>query len=1064
MADKEKACMPEEKKLEEILAAYLRAVERGEAPDQGELLGRHPELAGELSVFFAEHDQMKRLAGPLRPAESSQGAVERDLVPPTITYHATAPSTTGERYRLKDFHARGGMGEIWLAEDLRINRLVAVKKLRTDRQEWVGRFDAEAQITGQLEHPAIVPVHDFGEDADGRPFYVMKFVRGRTLKEAIRHFYSPHGPKGSDREVEWKRLLAVFVDLCQAAAYAHSRGVVHRDLKPDNVMLGPYGETLVVDWGLAKVLAGVEEPKTADPAPYVRLSSPHGSSETHVGSVFGAPAYMSPEMAEGHAEAADPRTDVYLLGATLYEMLVGKPPHHGSSYDEMVELARTIDPEPPRKLHPHVARPLEAICLKAIAHYPQDRYPGAQDLARDVERFLADEPVSAYRERFSERVLRWMKRRRQALGRIAAAAIVVCAVVCGYAKMQQLQRFEKQEMARQDVKSFRYLKDETQFYIGGTDAPGERVPYYDLKRGEASAERATAALQEWGNLLERLPLPEERDGLKDDLYELLLLRVQARLARESGEPQELLGLLDRAAALAEPSRSLYRLRARVLALLKEHAKATQAAARAEDPTTREVALDHFLKGEDIRTRFVASLQAGSDDAGRQSSPPLLEAAAAYGEALRLDPHHYWSHLQLGRCLLALGREAEAAQTFSTCIALNPEAPWGYSARGLALALAGRYPEAQRELESAMRQHPGFLPARLNYGVALWLQGKEQRLPGTLQQAEAQFHAVLEPSSGGEPLVEAAHCLGQMHLDGGKLGQALQDFTRVIAAKPRFAPAYAFRAQTYFLLGNNDAGLQDLTTLAGFRVGRTLAAESAEAYQQRGRHLFRLAADLQGAAQSRVLELALSQLQKAADLGDRSVALFEHLGLAYHMKATALELRGADREMRECLEKAIQAYSQGIAQPEQDRKQLTDLHVNRGWARSRLGRHREALEDFLEAARRDPARAETRTGISYAKACLGEPATARKQSILALQYGAGDYAVLHNVACAYAELSRAGDAQATEHQDVALALLQRAVELWRKGGAGPNEIDQVRSDPALKPLHGRPEFHGLLNGR
>ena len=352
----------------------------------------------------------------------------------------------------------------------------------------------------------------------------------------------------------------------------------------------------------------------------------------------------------------------------------------------------------------------------------------------------------------------------------------------------------------------------------------------------------------------------------------------------------------------------------------------------------------------------------------------------------------------------------------------------------------------------MQQHPGFLPARLNYGVALWLQGKEQRLPGTLQQAEAQFQAVLEPSSGGEPLVEAAYCLGQMHLEGGKLGQALQDFTRVIAAKPRFAPAYAFRAETYFLLGNNDAGLQDLTTLAGFRVGRTLAAETAEAYQQRGRHLFRLAADLQGAAQSRVLELALSQLQKAADFGDRSVALFEHLGLAHHMKATALELRGADREMRECLEKAIQAYSQGIAQPDQDRKQHTDLYVNRGWARSRLGRHREALEDFLEAARRDPARAETRTGISYAKACLGEPATARKQSILALQYGAGDYAVLHNVACAYAELSRAGDAQAAEHQDVALALLQRAVELWRK--AARVQTRSIRSAVILPSSHSR----------
>ena len=324
------------------------------------------------------------------------------------------------------------MGEVWLAEDRQINRLVAVKKLRTDRPELVGRFDAEAQITGQLEHPAIVPVHDFGVDADGQPFYVMKFVRGRTLKEAILHFHSPHGPKGSDREVEWKRLLAVFVDLCQAVAYAHSRGVVHRDLKPDNVMLGPYGETLVVDWGLAKVLAEADEAQDGRPA-LRTCGSPHPTVRrrpTPARSSVRRPTCRR-RWPKGMPKPLIRGPTCIFLGATLYEMLVGKPPHHGSSYDEMVELARTIDPEPPGKLHPRVARPLEAICLKAIAHYPQDRYPGAQDLARDVERFLADEPVSAYREGILQRAWRWVKRHRQTVSRTAEAVVVAATVVFG---------------------------------------------------------------------------------------------------------------------------------------------------------------------------------------------------------------------------------------------------------------------------------------------------------------------------------------------------------------------------------------------------------------------------------------------------------------------------------------------------------------------------------------------------------------------------------------------------------------------------------------------------------
>src|SRR5258706_10940777 len=211
------------------------------------------------------------------------------------------------RYVQKIFHARGGMGEVWRSYDSTIGREVAMKKLGSHREAALDRFVAEAQITGQLEHPAIVPVHDLGIDDNGSPFYVMKFVHGTTLKRAIQDFHSPE-LRARRRQVEMHRLLNIFIDLCHAIAYAHSRGVIHRDIKPENVMLGEYGETVVLDWGLAKV---IDQPNIAGGSSSIH---PIGGSSTltGAGSVMGSPLYMAPEMAEGLTAQTDKRTDVYL--------------------------------------------------------------------------------------------------------------------------------------------------------------------------------------------------------------------------------------------------------------------------------------------------------------------------------------------------------------------------------------------------------------------------------------------------------------------------------------------------------------------------------------------------------------------------------------------------------------------------------------------------------------------------------------------------------------------------------------------------------------------------------
>jgi len=272
-----------------------------------------------------------------------------------------------------------------------------------------------------------------GQFDDGRPFYVMRFIRGDSLQEAIAEL---HNPARSSRTphawlLELRKLLRRFLDVCNAVDYAHSRGILHRDLKPGNIMLGKYGETLVVDWGLAKSA----EPSTADAqASESRLQPLSGdnSSATMAGSVVGTPAYMSPEQAEGRLDLLGPTTDVYSLGATLYCLFTNQPPFSKGDREELFARIRRGDYPSPRTLNPRVPRPLEAICLKAMACKQADRYPTPHSLAEDVERWLADEPVSVYRDPWTDRALRAMRRHRTAvvgIGVLITTALISLAVI-----------------------------------------------------------------------------------------------------------------------------------------------------------------------------------------------------------------------------------------------------------------------------------------------------------------------------------------------------------------------------------------------------------------------------------------------------------------------------------------------------------------------------------------------------------------------------------------------------------------------------------------------------------
>lgn len=339
------------------------------------------------------------------------------------------------RFRVVRSHARGGLGEVFVAVDTELRRDVALKQIlpkQATNDTSRARFLLEAEITGNLEHPGVVPVYALGSQADGCPYYAMRFIRGESLEDAIQSLHgAAHWDAGGEKILELRDLLGRFVAVCNTMEYAHSRGIIHRDIKPENIMLGRYGETLVVDWGLARPYRNIDsaldsEQDLADLAGEPQVSQT-AARPTVMGSVVGTPQFMSPEQAAGRLDLMGPTSDVYSLGATLYSLLTDQPPFTSPDIRRVLQDVQQGNFLSPRQVRRDVPAPLEAICLKAMQLTPEDRYASARALAADVERWLADEPVTAYGETMLERAQRWMRRHKTWT---QAAAVAIVAVAC----------------------------------------------------------------------------------------------------------------------------------------------------------------------------------------------------------------------------------------------------------------------------------------------------------------------------------------------------------------------------------------------------------------------------------------------------------------------------------------------------------------------------------------------------------------------------------------------------------------------------------------------------------
>jgi eukaryotic-like serine/threonine-protein kinase len=426
-------------------------------------------------------DELRRLADPDLDASLAHVGVTPQAeggAGPTVDHVVVdTPLSLLVRFRVLRPHARGGLGEVFVAEDREPHREVALKEIQKPHAHDAHsrrRFLVEAEVNGRLEHPGIVPVYGLGQYADSRPFYAMRLIRGETFKDAIQRFHAEDVPgrDAGERSLALRQLLSRFVAVCNAVAYAHSRGVVHRDLKPANVMLGKYGETLVVDWGLAKVVGRTDGEPAGDEATLRPASA--DDLATQAGAALGTPAYMSPEQAAGRIDQVGPASDVYSLGATLYCLLTGQPPFQGEDPGELLQRASRGQWLPARQVKPGVPAALDAICRKAMALRPEDRYGSPLDLAADVEHWLGDEPVGAWREPWTVRARRWLKRHRM-LMTAGGVAVLVAAVSLGVATLLLTDAKERERtqrlLAQAKEKDAREQRDEARQNLYAANLP-----------------------------------------------------------------------------------------------------------------------------------------------------------------------------------------------------------------------------------------------------------------------------------------------------------------------------------------------------------------------------------------------------------------------------------------------------------------------------------------------------------------------------------------------------------------------------------------------------------------
>ena len=354
-----------------------------------------------------------------------------DKMQSTLAQFQPDAAADRKRYVVVREIARGGMGKVLEVEDTELRRSVALKVLRKEllgRRDVVERFLEEAQITGQLEHPNIVPVHEMGVDGAGNLYFTMKFVEGLSLAEVLLKLRE--GNRDAMREYPLLRLLDVFIKICEGMSFAHNRGVIHRDLKPANIMVGRFGEVQVMDWGVAKVVGRQFRTSDTDSGVVLTDRLDSGSAHTMMGAIIGTPSYMSPEQAKGEVDTINHHSDIFSLGIILYEMLCLRSPWTGKNSDEVLDQVRELTPMKPRERNPGLEIPgeLERLALKCLEKDPANRVDTVKELAENVRNFIEGRAMGSVDYSATRLAMKWIGRNKK---EVAGVLLTVLAVFGG---------------------------------------------------------------------------------------------------------------------------------------------------------------------------------------------------------------------------------------------------------------------------------------------------------------------------------------------------------------------------------------------------------------------------------------------------------------------------------------------------------------------------------------------------------------------------------------------------------------------------------------------------------
>ncbi|MEK7867567.1 MAG: protein kinase [Planctomycetota bacterium] len=922
---------------------------------------------------------------------------------------AAEPLAIG-KYRVVGELGRGGMGIVYRAWDNELRRDVAIKLLRVhDRKnpELASRMLREARTAAPLDHPGIVPVYESGE-AGGTPYYVMAFVDGRTLATVL----------SADGLPPMRERARIVRDAAEAVAHAHAHNVVHRDLKPSNLMLDRDGRVHVLDFGLAKNLQDATQ-------------------LTATGQVLGTAAYMPPEQVDGPAERVVPASDVYALGAVLYETLTGQPPFTGDSFTQIVVRSIARDPESPRLRDPKVPQDLETICLKALRKKPSERYPSARELADDLARFLRGEAILARPESLREKVVRWLRRHRAAS--IAAAVAAGALALAGVERWDASHRAEEQARVEQEYLQFlreialtdlRVTLDLRRRGVVGDAsmrllerleraardttrrAPGLAEPNYHLGRMHRALQRFPEALAEQDAALAKEPrfLPSlyERAVLKILLYRgrVALLRQdwQRRVGRDLADASSTPGL-GGSVLPTEPSDD-------ALAASDEPARRLIGGIQADLATLEDVKQGGALP-DAVRlgvTGAVANSARGlyllyCQDVKRQD-----EGRALLEEALRLDPTLEEAHEALADADLARGELEGAIEVYA------------------------RASEADR----------GYVPFRLGSGRALTLRGQQVVRGGgdpvpSFEQAVAAYAEALDLAPEWP---EAWIGRGRAHAEWGDwvgdqgqdpvplLKLAVEDLDRALSLAPASVEARLARGWVRSVLGAQEADrggdARPMYKLAVADYDAALAASgSANGYEGRG-DVYRwwaLEVKSRGEDPTSMFQAAIDDYTRALSLDVRSFGSWRRRGMVRMGAAIYRKTRGGD---------PFPAFPEALADLEKA-KDLNPGHVGL-WLD--LGMLHATWGQMLSGLGEDPA-----GEFRAAEECLD------RSEALNPGYGAV-FEQRWVVAWAWAEFELRSGRDPSVQMDLARSRLTRALEL------SPNTYTLLEALGMLELLAGR----------